>query len=82
MELGGDGKGSATATAVGAPRRIGANKPWSKTADEDADSPTSVLDAEEEPVSASVLRWQLRGSFGKANDMLRSGIRQGLVTGL
>ncbi len=77
IELG-DGRGSAAAP----PRRIGPTKPWPKASDEDADSPTSVLDADEEPVPASALRWQLRGSLGKANDMLRTGMRQGIITGL
>ncbi|BDA42380.1 hypothetical protein COCOBI_03-2670 [Coccomyxa sp. Obi] len=77
VELGDDGRGAAAH-----PRRIGAHQLRSKASDEDADSPTSVLDAEQELAPASVPRWQLRESLGKANDMLRSGMRQGLVTGM
>lgn len=80
VELGSDG-GKAARGARGA-RRIGGYMTRSKAADDDYDSPTSVLDAEQEPAPASTSRWQLRGSFGKANDMLRTGMRQGLVTGL
>ena len=77
VELGEDGRGPAAH-----PRRIGAHQLRSKASDEDTDSPTSVLDAEQELVPAAVPRWQLRESLGKANDMLRSGMRQGLVTGM
>jgi hypothetical protein len=60
-----------------------------KSADEDDDSPTSVLEAaEEEARPNSMLRWQLRGGFAGANEaasVLRTsarGMRQGLVTGI
>jgi hypothetical protein len=60
----------------------GQKAPLKAVNEDEDDSPTSVLQPEQDPPPSSLNRWQLRGGFSRADAtaMLNSSTR-GLVTG-